>query len=161
MVSFKTNGNAGEITLNFPTDLSEINAEFLTNLTENIHVADNYSLIAICYREKLSNVILAANQKKNDMASLVVPIFVKSGISDNDYCKQLRSGTVVIVAASDIAIGHHAISRTNPFTINNLINACAGDTDAYANALKINEYCYFIEFKIIPNASIHGHYSSN
>lgn len=158
MVTFETNGKVGQLVLQLPNSLNDLTEELITKAAPRVEIADNYSLIAVCYREKIANIILASNQKKNEMSASVVSMFVKGGATDNNYCKNLKCGDTLIVSGSDIALGFHVGSPANQYTIDQLLRAVDGDKDAYTNALKIGDYCYFLEFKIIPNVAIHGNY---
>lgn len=160
MIEFKTKGKNGEFVWNIPTKLEEITPEYLNSVTDNIDVADNYSIIALCYHEKLSTIILANRQAKKDTNIGVVPMFVKCGYTDNDFIKSINCGEKVVVAGSDIAMGFHVATPANKLTINNLIATTEGDSEVYKNAMQHSELCYFIEFKLVPNVAIHARYSN-
>ena len=46
----------------------------------------------------------------------------------------------------------------NLITINNVLEYCQGDKEAYTKAIAIAQPCYYLEFKIVPNCNIHGNY---
>ena len=106
MLKFEVNGKRGSIIMNLPTKLSEITPEYLNEVTSNVVVADNYSLIGILYRESLASVMLANNRKQKNITTAVVPVFVKAGTTDTEYIKNMSCGDKIIIAPSDIAIGH-------------------------------------------------------
>ena len=133
MLKFEVNGKRGVILMNLPTKLSEITPEYLNDVTSNVVVADNYSLIGILYRESLASVILANNRKQKNITTAIVPIFIKAGATDTEYVK-------------------------NMITINNILEYCDGDKEAYQRAISISQPCYYLEFKIVPNCNIHGNY---
>lgn len=160
MVKFETNGNLGKVVMNIPTTIEEITPEYLKNVTADVKVADNYSLIAIIYRETLANVILAGRKKNNTITTGVVPVMVKQGAHDAGFFDNLNTGDKVIIAASDIAMGHHVTVPNNRLTINNILAYIEGDKSAYQNAMKCTGVCCFIEFKLVPNCNIHGFYST-
>lgn len=159
MIEFKTNGKNGELLWNIPTKLEEITPEYLTDVTANIDIADNYSLIALCYHEKLSTIILANRQLKKNTNINVVPVYVKCGKTDNNFINDIKCGEKILVAGSDIAMGFHVSVPANKLTINHLVAAIEGDGYAYQNSMKHNDFCYFIEFKLVPNVAIHARYS--
>lgn len=161
MIEFETNGKNGNYAFNLPTSLNEITKDYLEEVTKDVMVADNYTLVGVCYREKLSNLVLSVKQRKNNITTAVVPIFVKKGVSDPGFYNGIEIGNKLILAASDIAIGHHVVAPKNLLTIENFLNFIEGDTDVYHKALGKNEYCYFIEFKLVPNCNIHGYYKTN
>lgn len=67
-------------------------------------------------------------------------------------------GDKIVIAPSDIAMGHHVSCPKNMITINNILEYCDGDKEAYQRAIGISQHCYYLEFKIVPNCNIHGNY---
>ena len=161
MLKFEINGKNGTFELNLPTSLNEITPEYLKDVTSTIQVADNYSLIGICYREAFSTVIFPNNTKKKNLTTAVVPLFVKCGKSDNDFINNINTGDKLIIAPSQIALGHHVNAPRNLITINNILNCINGDTKIYQETLKTSEQCYFLEFKLVPNVDINGVYKTD
>ena len=47
MLKFEVNSKNGNILMNLPTKLSEITSEYLSSVTADVVIADNYSLIGI------------------------------------------------------------------------------------------------------------------
>lgn len=160
MLKFIVDGKAGIVELNLPTSLEEISNDYLKQVTEEIKLADDYSLVAVCYREKIANIILSS-VKKNNITTACVPVFVKSGNTDSEYIKSIATGDKLVLSGSDIAMGFHATTPKNKITINHIVDICATDKTSYQRAAMLSDYCYFVEFKIVPNCSIHGHYSTN
>lgn len=159
MVKFNVNGKAGAASISLPTNLKEITSEYLTGVTSNVKIGDNYSLIGIVYRESLSSVIMAFNQKRKEVTASIVPIFIRTGNNAPDYIKNINVGDKLIIAGSDIAMGHHVTCPMNRITINNIVSLCEGDTKIYKDALAFNgKKCCFLEFKLVPNCNIHGSY---
>lgn len=159
MVKFNVNGKAGAASINLPTNLKELTPEYLNGVTNNVHIGDNYSLIGIVYRESLSSVILAYNQKRKEVTASIVPIFIRTGNNAPDYIKNINTGDKIIIAGSDIALGHHVTCPLNRITINNIVSLCEGDKDVYSQAAKLKDKCCFVEFKLVPNCNIHGSYT--
>lgn len=158
MVNFQTNGKNGSVILNLPTNIKEITPDYLLKITEDIKIADNYSLIALCHREKLSAFILAGKNKKNEMSTAVVPIFVKQGNTNAVFAGSINTCDKLLVAPSQLAMGLHVNVPKNTLTMGTLLNFIDGDGYAYKNALNYKEEVYFIEFKVIPNCDIIGIY---
>ena len=161
MLKFKTNGKAGAFELNLPTSLSEITSDYLKDVTSDIQVADNYSLIGICYREAFSTIIFANTTKKKNLTTAIVPLFIKSGKASTDFINNIEVGDKLIIAPSQIALGHHIAAPRNLITINNILNCVEGDTRIYQEALKEAKQCYFLEFKLVPNVDIVGVYKDD
>ena len=158
MLKFEVNSKNGNILMNLPTKLSEITSEYLSSVTSDVVIADNYSLIGILYKESLASVILANNRKQKNITTAIVPIFIKAGATDTEYVKNMTCGDKIVIAPSDIAMGHHVSCPKNMITINNILEYCDGDKEAYQRAISISQPCYYLEFKIVPNCNIHGNY---
>lgn len=164
MLKFTANGNEGAVTMNLPTSLSEITPEYLLEITKSVKIADNYSLIAILYRESLSGMILASSQKKKQITTSIVAEFVKAGNCDTEFINSLKPTERIIISPSDVALGYHVSVKENKLTPDRVLANIVGDKNAYQNAVVAAEesntkYCYFLEFKLVPNANIHGSYS--
>lgn len=160
MVTFNVDGNLGKFKINLPTNLNEITVDYLNKIAENVKLADNYSLIGVCYREKLYNLILSLRQNKKKVNSMVVPIFVKAGKTDSEFINGINIKDKLIISASNISLGQHIVSPYNELDIDRILNIVVGDSNIYQNALANNEYCYFLEFKVVPNCNIIGNYIS-
>ena len=158
MLTLKTSNARGVHELNLPISLNEIDEAYITEVTSHIKVDANYTLIGLVYREKLSTLVLAAtrNKKKSDIA--VIPIFVKAGKSDSKFINNLNVKDKLIISPSDIMMGYHVSAPNNLLTINNILDLVEGDPVVNKKLMNINEQCYFIEFKLVPNCNIHGAY---
>ena len=161
MLTLNVNGTQGAFTLNLPTTLSDITEEYITNVTSHIEVDANYTAIGIVFREKLSTLVLASRKNKKNSDIAAIPIFVKAGKTDSELINKLDVGEKLIIAPSDIMLGYHLSTPTNLLTINNILSIIEGDTEIYNKVIGIQEYCYFIEFKLVPNCNIHGAYKDN
>lgn len=161
MLKFTTNGKNGTNILTLPTKLEEITSDYLKNVTKEVGIANNYSLIGVCYKEKLSNIIMTSRQRKPNANIAVVPIFIKAGITDSKFVNDINIGDKLIVSPSQISLGHHVAAPKNNLTISTFLFYCEGDNDVYQKALTYSEYVYFLEFKIIPNCDIIGTYFNN
>lgn len=160
MLKFETNGKLGKVVLTFPTYISELTPDFLQRLTEVIQVADNYSLIALCHKEKLSAFVMAGKNNKSEMSTAVVPIFVKKGKTDSEFINSINVSEKLLITPTQLAIGLHVNVPGNTLTMGTLLKHIDGDGYAYQNALKESGNVYFIEFKLIPNCDILGVYKN-
>ena len=158
MLTLNVNGTQGAFTLNLPTTLSDITKEYIANVTSHIEVDANYTVVGVVFRERLSTLILASRKNKKNSDIAAIPIFVKAGKTDSELINKLDVGEKLIVAPSDIMLGYHLSAPANLLTINNILNIMEGDADIYNKVMGIQEPCYFIEFKLVPNCSIHGAY---
>lgn len=146
----------------FPTSLSEITAEYLDNVTSNVVVADNYTLVGIVYHESLGSVILARKQSKKSITGGVVPIFIKAGNTDNEFIKSAKCKDKLIIASSQLSLGHHVVAPANTLSLDYFIRTLDKDNTVakrYNNTYG-QEECYFVEFKLVPNCDIVGFYDT-
>lgn len=160
MLTLNVNGTQGAFTLNLPTSLSDITEEYINNVTSHIEVDTNYTAIGVVFREKLSTLVLASRKNKKNSDIAAIPIFVKAGKTDSELINKLNVGEKLIIAPSDIMLGHHLSAPANLLTINTVLSIMEGDVDVYNKVIGIQEPCYFIEFKLVPNCSIHGAYKA-
>lgn len=159
MLTLNVHGNSGEYNLNIPTSINEITEEYLNSVTEHVKVAPNYTLIGTIFREKLSSLILAARSRKKDSSIPVIPIFIKAGKTDDEFISKLNIRDKIVISPSDIMMGYHISSPRNLLTINTLLEVTDGDNTLFQKTKDLMEYCYFIEFKLVPNCNIHGAYN--
>ena len=155
MKTFKVNGKAGSYVINLPQSLKEIGTEYLSYCTKFINPAPNYAVVAIVYKDSLSLVLTGA-KKKTSVNIAVSPVFVKSGDSDSEFIKSINLGDSVVVAASDLSIGHHIGSPYNKITPSIIASICDGDKDIYREAMTMQEPVCFVEFKLVPISAIHA-----
>lgn len=155
MRTFKLSGKLGKYDVTFPQSLEEISKKYFEECTNFVHPAPNYALVAVVYKDDLSVVITAVKTKKPTNIS-VVPVFIKVGATDDEFIKSLNIGDKIVVAASDLSIGHHINSPYNKLTPTNIASICDGDKDIYNTALKMQEQICMIEFKLIPINAIHA-----
>lgn len=163
MLKVTADGKHGAYELSLFTSISEVTPSYLTCVTKDIHVADNYVLVALLCREKLTNAIIAMKQNK-PANTPTIPVFVKAGHTTNDFIESIKTCDKLVVAPSDIAMGNHINAAYNEFSFNNVMSKFDGDGSAFqriANQIKTDnapEEVYFIEFKLIPAVNIKGYY---
>ena len=155
MKTFKVNGKAGSYVINLPQSLKEIGTEYLSYCTKFINPAPNYAVVAIVYKDLLS-LVLTASKKKTPVNAAVIPVFVKAGANDSEFIKSINLGDRVVVAASDLSIGHHIGSPYNKITPSIIASICDGDKDIYREAMTMQELVCFVEFKLVPISAIHA-----
>lgn len=158
MLTLNVNGKNGSFTLNLPTKLEEITKEYITSVTSHIKPDANYTVVGLVFREKLSTLALAARKNKKNSDIAVIPVFVKSGDTNSNFINSLNVCDKLIVSPSDIMMGHHLSAPNNLLTINTILDVLDGDIETYNKLIGIQEQCYFIEFKLVPNCNIHGAY---
>lgn len=155
MKSFEVNGNIGSYLINLPQSLEEIGTEYLTKCTDFINPAPNYAVVAVVYKDSLS-LVLTSFKKKTPTNMAVIPVFIKSGVTDSEFINSLNLGDRVVIAGSDLSIGHHINSPYNKITPNTICDVCDGDKDIYKKAMSMQEPVCFVEFKLVPISAIHA-----
>lgn len=151
------------VTFNLPTSLNEISAEYLKNVTADIRIADNYSLLGLVYHETLGSLIIAQKQNKKSITSGVIPVFIKCGKTDNEFINNTSCKDKLIISSTQLSLGYHAAAPKNKLSLDYFYSITDKDTNLF-NRYKGsfgNELCYFVEFKIVPNCDIIGIYDSN
>lgn len=163
MKEFNLYHSGKKFAYNLPTSLDEIDKTYLLSITANINVADNYSLVAIVYHETLSSIILTYKQKKKNLVTGVVPIFIKAGNTKNEFNKHISCKDKLIISSTQLSLGHHVACPSNELSLDKFIANIDRDKEIYQRYKNSfgNEEVYFIEFKLVPNCDIVGYYNSN
>ena len=155
MKSFEVNGNIGSYLINLPQSLEEVGTEYLTHCTNFINPAPNYAVVAVVYKDSLS-LVLTSFKKKAPTNMAVIPVFIKSGVTDSEFINSLNLGDRVVIAGSDLSIGHHISSPYNKITPSTISVICDGDKDIYRESMTMQEPVCFVEFKLVPISAIHA-----
>lgn len=156
MVNLKVNYSGAQFELNLPTKINEITNEYLLKVTEHIHVAPDYSLIALVFKERPITIVSAVKQGKNATVNGVA-LMVKTAVtSDNSFVPNIVCGTQLIMSASDIAMGHHVNAANNTLNPNMLLKLLNDNNDLNKKCMDIMVPTYFVDFKVVPNCNIHG-----
>ena len=155
MKTFEVNGNAGSYLINLPQSLEEVGTEYLTHCTDFINPAPNYAVVAVVYKDSLS-LVLTSFKKKTPTNMAVIPVFIKSGVTDSEFIISLNLGDRIVIAGSDLSIGHHINSPYNKITPSTICAVCEGDKDIYKKAMSMQELVCFVEFKLVPISAIHA-----
>lgn len=158
MKEFIVKTEMSEVKFNFPTKLEELTSEYLLGVTSGITVAPNYSLIGLVYHEKLSTLFMTCRSKKKNASIGIIPIFIKSGKSDDSIVNTAKVGQKLLISNSQIQLAHHCAAPTNRLTLDyfaKIVDANI-DKDLYQTLLVNNDSqeVLFVEFKIIPNCDI-------
>lgn len=145
----------------FPTSLDEITADYLNDVTSNVHIAANYSLVGIVYHEKLFDLIIARKQAKKSFSAGVVPIFIRAGETDSKFIKSATCKDKIITQSINLNLSYHVAAPQNTLSIDYFMRAIDGDPNLsrrYNNDYG-KEECFFVEFKLVPNNEIVGFYT--
>lgn len=164
-IKLKDSVSGNEILLEVPTKLNEITKDWLLDVTRSVIPAPYYSLVACVSKDTLV-ALLNTNKKKNDKVVGVVPLFIKtatdtvsftSNVSD-EFAQNIDAATPIIIAPSDLSMGHHINVIDNKYSPSYVYNICQLDKNSYQQALNDMSNIYLVEFKLVPNSAIHGKY---
>jgi hypothetical protein len=149
--------------ISFPTSISELTPDVLTSITEQVKLPKHYCIIALCFKTRLFDFVVAMNSKKEHSVS-VVPVVAKisqEDIEETGACV----GDKVILSRSALEMGTH-LNLPIMISTDNARNYFAADealtksiinrsNPIFANLTK-RDNIIVLEFKIIPVVDIKG-----
>lgn len=150
--------------MNLPTSLNEITEDYLNGVTNHIRIAPYHCIVALVYRCKLPEIISTARKKK-DLATAIVPLFVKANVTLNsssetfDMFVQMKTGDKLVIAGTDLERGYHLTCPKNFITIDNIVAIYNSDMNFAKGVMTDQNYYYFVDFKLVPINDIKGFYS--
>lgn len=163
MLTIKSNKSSFGI--KFPTDVSEVTADVLNEITKNVKLPKHYCIIAMCYKTKVFDFV--ASLKKNvgptiQMTPLLAKVYYED-IADNN--PDLKIGDRVIIERASIERGTH-LHLPTMVTVANASKYFAKDEELssaivkgqynYGNELITKPEIVILEFKILPVGEIHA-----
>ena len=154
MVNLQVNYRGGDYLLSLPTTISEINFEYLNKITQHIHVAPDYALIAVLYKVRPIEIVSSVKQNKNANVGAVAA-FIKGNYTSGFY-DNIKLGDTIVIAPSDIALGHTVRVVNNNLTPSKLLELLETNTDLNKKLIGVMTPTYFVDFKIVATACIHG-----
>ena len=160
MKDFLVQGTKVNFNFHFPTNLEEIDVDYLKAVTENVQVAEHHTLVGIVYHEKLFDIIVSRKRNAKGLTAGVVPIFIKAGKTDSEFIQSAECRDKLIIPSTSLSLGYHVACPQNVLSLDYFVRAIDGDNNLakrYDNNYG-NEQCFFVEFKIIPNNEIKGVY---
>lgn len=147
--------------INFPTSIYELTPEVLTSITEQVKLPKHYCIIALCFKTRLFDFVVAMNSKKEHSIS-VVPVLAKISEEDSAETNAVVSDKVIINRAA-LEMGTH-ISIPVMISTDNARNYLASDedltksiitrTNPIFNNLGKQDNIVVLEFKIVPVSDI-------
>ena len=140
----------------YPTSIDELDADWLLKVSANIKPAKHYSLIALIYKESLNSVVTTYKQRKKNMTSVVVPIFIKAGETDSDFINSLQTKDKLVISPQMLQLAYHVNAWGNSLSIDQLISLLDEDPTAFMRTVSHKTPVCFVEFKIIENNNIVG-----
>ena len=154
MVDLKVNYLGLNQTFRMPTSMSEINMNVIADYVKHVNVSNDYALIAVIFKERPITIVSVSKQNKNASVSGVA-VMIKSN-TDNEFIKGIKLGETIVISPSDISMGHHVNSPSNPLTPGFLLNLLQTNADLNKKLMAIGVPTYFVDFKIVPVCNIHG-----
>lgn len=154
MVDLKVNYLGLNQTFRMPTSMSEINMNVIADYVKNVNVGNDYALIAVVFKERPITIVSVSKQNKNASVSGVA-VMIKSN-TNNEFIKGIKLGETIVISPSDISMGHHVNSPSNPLTPGFLLNLLQTNADLNKKLMAVNVPTYFVDFKIVPVCNIHG-----
>ncbi len=161
MEDFRIENENVNVVLNLPTSIEELDKEYLENITKNVNVAPNYTLVGVVFHETLSSFIMTYKQKRRNVSVGVIPIFIKSGDTDSNFIKAINLRDKLVIAPTQLSLGHQVATPGNVLSVGYFTSLLDKDADSYKKAIGKNKQVYFVEFKLVPNSDIVGFYSDN
>lgn len=162
MKKFDVATKAGiNVTFDFPTSIKELSEDYLSKISDGITIADNYTLVGLCYLEKLSKIIFNSRSKNNrDVKIKVTAVFIKAGKTDIDFINNAKMKQPIVIMPTQLSLGMHVNLPHHKLTIDyfNTVVREAIDRELYEKEVQNPDQrdCIFIEFKLVPNCDIMG-----
>lgn len=159
-----------------PTAISEIDETYFKWLLQDIQLAKNYAIIAVCYKDRLFSILSDFKNNNNGMRQ-VVPIIAKINCDVDDNPTAIVEN-IAVIDGSALERGTHLILPNNSISFASLCNYCLNDSNL-AKAIMSGAFfndgkatgaheakmsapdVYFVEFKIVPICDIKASYDKN
>lgn len=151
--------------INVPTSMSEIKDEYFDTLLKDVEVSEHYTIVAICYIEKLFNCAVST-KNKSDLRTDVIPVVAKSKI--------FKTNSRIITDTMSLERGVYFKVPNNILSLNSVGKYITNDKDMYMSIVNGSYFktgnetnteaknnapnCYFIEFRLLPNVDIKATY---
>lgn len=147
--------------INFPTSVDELTPDVLTSITEQVKLPKHYCIIALCFKTRLFDFVVAMNSKKEHSIS-VVPVLAK--ISEEDSIETNAAiSDKIIISRSALEMGTH-LSLPVMISTDNARNYLASDevltksiitrSNPIFKDMNKRDNIIVLEFKIIPVSDI-------
>lgn len=146
--------------LSLPTRFEDITPEYLTAVTEEIHVPPYYALVGLISKESPAGLVLSLSKKTKSNFVTIIPVLVKTnldGVKDGkDFYDSISVGQKLIVGGSDLSIGNHVNAKNNLIGTNRVLGYLTSTKENHTKAISYSTPCCFVDFKIIPITAIRG-----
>lgn len=162
------------VELNLPEKISEINDDYIKEITNHIVVAPYHTLVALFYKTSLQDFTNAVKNKNSKLTSSVVPVMVKHGICNDEnqdkFTDAIPYKSILLIPESSLMIGYTPSVPQNQLHLNKIAGWLHYDysgkkTISFKDGAKftftderINKNIVLLDFKIIPNTEIKSYY---
>lgn len=141
--------------VSFPTSIAEVTKDYFDNLLGNIKLQEHYCIVALCFKEKVSNLALNLRDRRNTTSN-ITPIIAK--IAEDNECNY-RQMEIAVVDRTNLERGIHLPMNNNWIGVTGfekyldgnltLINQLANG-DYWKKTNKTTPEIVLVEFKILP-----------
>lgn len=149
--------NKKGVIITAPTRIQEIGVKELTDMYRGINLPDNYCIIALLQKVKLSQISLMTAAKAQETKVYTIPIIGKLPNTHN-YSGIINVSDKVIITRSALEMSTH-LTTDSCLTLNNIFNFINSDNDLKANCYQHkvlddtgndDVWIYVVESKIVP-----------
>lgn len=133
--------------VDYPTELGEISNEYFDKMLSDIHLQEHYCVVALCFKDKLFNIVTALKQRTSPTSN-VVPIIAK--IADNNECNY-KQGERVVTDRTNLERGIHLPIAKNTIGVTGFENYVKDNQTLMTELMnRKGDSIYMVEFKIMP-----------
>lgn len=147
--------------INFPTSINELTPEILDEITKQVKLPKHYCIVALCFKTRLFDFVVAMNSKK-EQAVAIVPLLAKINEEDKVDANANVSDRVIL-SRSALEMGTH-ISLPVIISTDNARNYFSSDEELTKSIISRRNPIFLdmtkkdniivLEFKIIPVSDI-------
>lgn len=156
MLKIKLNNNESLV---LPTGISEINFDFLKQCIDGYHIADDYSLVGLVYKDSLTALTSISNANK-ELRLSVIPIFIAAGNTDDNYIKSIKMRDIITISGADLSLGNHIYFNDNELSIGRVKSIISKNRVSLIAKVEGQVPVCLLEFKLVPNNTIHGNWDN-
>lgn len=147
--------------INFPTSINELTPGILDEITKQVKLPKHYCIVALCFKTRLFDFVVAMNSKK-EQAVAIVPLLAKINEEDKVDANANVSDRVIL-SRSALEMGTH-ISLPVIISTDNARNYFSSDEELTKSIISRRNPIFLdmtkkdniivLEFKIVPVSDI-------
>lgn len=147
--------------INFPTSINELTPEILDEITKQVKLPKHYCIVALCFKTRLFDFVVAMNSKK-EQAVAIVPLLAKINEEDKVDANANVSDRIIL-SRSALEMGTH-ISLPVIISTDNARKYFSSDEELTKSIISRRNPIFLdmtkkdniivLEFKIIPVSDI-------